>query len=352
MKFEEMKQFVKNKKILITGHTGFVGAWLCAVLHYLGAEIIGFSLPEDKGSLYEKIKDQIKIKNYYGNIADKSALEQCMDENKPEIVVHNAAFVFILKCEKDPLQTFSTNIMGTVNLLEIIRNRKYVKHLIGVSSDKVYQNLDSEKTLFSEMDALDGGEPYSCSKTCQDLIIQSYYNTYFKYHGIGVSLFRPSNMIGGGDHHKIRLIPSIINSIKENKTLELRNPSAIRPWQDILDVIDAYLHVLYHNWEKGALNIYNLGPTEHNICSVQEIVNMIEDVKDDVEKLDVVERQESKIEKKFLGLSIRKIMAEESWAPQKSLRESLRDLYYFYENDTGKNTYELMIQNTKDYYDA
>ncbi|MCI9123144.1 MAG: CDP-glucose 4,6-dehydratase [Eubacterium sp.] len=352
MELERIKQFVKHKKILITGHTGFVGAWLCVVLSYLEADVIGFSLQEDKDSLYEKIKNQIKIKSYYGDIANKAELEQCMDKNKPEIVIHNAAFVFIIKCEKDPFQTFSTNIMGTVNLLEIIRNREYVKYLVGVSSDKVYKNLDEEKILFTETDALDGGEPYSCSKTCQDLIIQSYYNTYFKQKAIGVSLFRPSNMIGGGDHHKIRLIPSIINSITKHESIELRNPQAIRPWQDIMDVVDAYLCVLYHNWGKGNLNIYNLGPTEDNICSVLEIVDMIQNIheKKETQKINIAEMQTAKLEKKYLGLSIQKIIERESWKPHKELRKSLEDLYFFYENDKGTNTHELMLKNIKDYY--
>lgn len=352
MDIENIRQFIENKKILITGHTGFVGAWLCAVLNYLGADLVGFSLQEETGSLYGKIKDHIKIKSYYGDIINSAALERCMDENKPEIVIHNAAFVFILKCEKDPYQTYATNVMGTVNLLEIIRKREYVKHLIGVSSDKVYKNPDCEKILFSETDALDGGEPYSCSKTCQDLIIQSYYNTYFKQKMIGVSLFRPSNMIGGGDHNKIRLIPSIIDSIRNNEALELRNPNAIRPWQDILDVIDAYLNVLCHNWGKGKLNIYNLGPTEENICSVLEIVKIIENIKTDKDRLDIVQSQADSIEKKYLGLSIERIIEEETWMPRKGLKESLEDLYTFYENDMGYNAYDLMIKDIRSYYDA
>ncbi|EOS75949.1 CDP-glucose 4,6-dehydratase [Lachnospiraceae bacterium 10-1] len=350
MDIEKIRQFIKNKKVLITGHTGFVGAWLCVILDYFGADVIGFSLQEEEGSLYEKIKNNIKIKSYYGDIVNIDELEKCMDENRPEIVIHNAAFVFILKCEKDPYQTYATNVMGTVNLLEIIRKREYVRHLIGVSSDKVYKNLDNEKVLFSETDALDGGEPYSCSKTCQDLIIQSYYNTYFKQNMIGVSLFRPSNMIGGGDHNKIRLIPSIINSIKNNETLELRNPAAIRPWQDILDVMDAYLNVLIHNWGKGKLNIYNLGPTEENICSVLEIVKIIENIKADRDRLGIVQAQTDNIEKTYLGLSIDKIKENEAWMPRKGLEESLRDLYSFYENDMGYNAYELMIKDIKSYY--
>lgn len=351
MDIQSIRKFIENKKILITGHTGFVGAWMCAALNYLGADLIGFSLQEETGSLYEKIKDHIKIKSYYGDIFNSIELERCMDENRPEIVIHNAAFVFILKCEKDPYQTYATNVMGTVNLLEIIRKRDYVRHLVGVSSDKVYKNLDYEKILFSETDALDGGEPYSCSKTCQDLIIQSYYNTYFRQKNISVSLFRPSNMIGGGDHHKIRLIPSIIDSIQNNETLELRNPDAIRPWQDILDVIDAYLNVLYNNWGQGKLNIYNLGPTEDNICSVREIVKIIENIREDESGLNVAEAQKNgNIEKKYLGLSIDKIKKNEDWMPRKELKKSLEDLYFFYENDCGDNTYDLMIRNIEDYF--
>lgn len=351
MKKIEISNFVVGKRILITGHTGFVGAWLCAYLYYFGARLYGFSLPEETGSLYFKIKNKIKVKDYYGDITSKSEIEDCIQECKPEIIIHNAAFVFILKCEKDPIRTFSTNVMGTVNLLEAIRNSDSVRYLIGVSSDKVYKNDDKESMLFTENNVLlNGGDPYSCSKTCQDLIIQSYYETYFKNKAVGVALFRPSNMIGGGDYHKIRLIPSIIESVKNNVKLELRNPNAVRPWQDILDVMDAYMTVLLSGWNEGKLKIYNLGPKPENVCSVAEIVHMIDCLKDKNGALDVVENHKKNIEKQYLGLSIEKIIGQENWVPQKLLYDSIKDLYDFYARDNGENTYQLMIGNIEDYY--
>lgn len=352
MNLQEIKKFCTGKKILVTGHTGFVGAWLCVALEYFGAEVIGFSLKEDKGSLYSKIKSDIKIKNYYGDIEDYHALEKCIDETNPEIVIHNAAFVFIIKCEKNPMRTFSTNVMGTVNLLEIIRNKDSVKNIIMVSSDKVYRNGDCEQIMFSEKDELDGGDPYSCSKTCQDMIVQSYYNTYFKEQGKTVNLFRPSNMIGGGDHHQIRLIPSIINSIEHNEELELRNPNAVRPWQHILDVIDAYITVLYKQWNSGEMCIYNLGPTAENICSVKEIVDILIDHLDKTNSLNTVDNVvDSNIEKQYLGLSIRKIAEEMQWKPKKSLRETLKDTYQFYLDEKNAVVIELCIKHIKNYYD-
>lgn len=353
MELNEIEQFVKGKRVLITGHTGFVGAWLCAYLYKFGADLYGFSLPEEPESLYAKIKNKIYVKDYYGDISSKKQINKCVQECKPEIVIHNAAFVFILKCEKNPWQTFATNVMGTVNLLEAIRNCDCVHYVIGVSSDKVYENEECDNILFSENDVLlAGGDPYSCSKTCQDIIIQSYYETYLREKNIGVALFRPSNMIGGGDHHKIRLIPSIIESFKKNVKLELRNPNAIRPWQDIIDVMDAYMRVLISNWDSKQLKLYNLGPTPENVCSVLQIVQMIESISNEENSLEIEKSIGSNIEKQYLGLSIEKIVKEEKWKPKKSLYDSINDLYRFYASDDGENTYDLMSDEINRYYET
>lgn len=352
MSLSELKKFLNGKKVLITGHTGFVGSWLCVALGCLGADLIGFSWLEEKDSLYEKIKNDIKIINYYGDLRNPDEIERCLDEAKPDIIFHLAAYGFVHECEKDPYLAFSSNVMGTVHLMEAIKERKYIKSIVIASSDKVYRNNDSEHVLFSEEDSLGGIDPYSCSKTCEDMIVQSYYETYFKKQGKSVAILRPSNIIGGGDHNITRLIPSIIFNVKNSKAIEIRNPDSTRPWQYILDVIDAYIMVLVNGWNKTMLNVYNVGPTMDNIRSVGEIAKIL--IEPRCKNVIINETKhdfQPTIEKKYLGLSINKIKNEISWEPYKTLEEALNDTYEFYDKQDSVDVYELCKEYVEEYYE-
>jgi CDP-glucose 4,6-dehydratase len=348
---DKIHRFFCDKKVLITGHTGFVGAWLCIVLDYFGADIIGFSLKEEKNSLFERIKKDIAIKNYYGDLRNKQEIQKCIDENQPDIVFHLAAYGFIRECANNPQVAFSTNIMGTVNLLEIIRDNQSINSIVLASSDKVYKNNDMEMQLFCEEDAMGGIDPYSCSKTCQDLIVQSYYYSYLKDKNKSVTILRPSNIVGGGDHNTTRLIPSIMDCIKNNKTLQIRNPQSIRPWQYILDATDAYIIAAVKSWNSGIIDIYNVGPTQDNIKSVSQIVNILVSSSESLTKQYVFNNSVQSIsEKKYLGLSIEKIKKKMGWQPHKKLEETICDTYNFYKEWDKENSYDLCQNFVKQYY--
>lgn len=349
MTMQDLKTSFANKRILITGHTGFVGSWLCATLSYFNANIYGYSLKEEEGSLFEKIKDSLNVTTYYGDLCDINSLEKCMKEVRPDIIIHLAAFGFVHECKIDPYRTFSSNVMGTVNLMETIRKNTSVKSLIAASSDKVYKNPDNEVVLFSETDPLGGNDPYSCSKTCEDLIIQSYYDTYFKNEGKNVTILRPGNIIGGGDHNYSRLIPSLILGIMNDESVEIRNPDAIRPWQFIMDAIDAYVYSAANEHNKTDLHIYNVGPNNDNVFSVKDIVDIIYSIKkSSIEKMMVNNNYPNSIEKQYLGLSIDKILDQTGWKPHTPLTEALFNIYAFYEND--ENVYDLCMNTISNYY--
>ena len=351
LQYIDIYNFLKNKKILVTGHTGFVGSWLCAALDYFGAEIIGFAWKEEKGALYDRIKNEVRLKNYYGDLRNKNEIRDCIEKNKPDIIFHLAAYGFIHECKSNPYTAFTSNVMGTVNLLEVIKDNPNIKVVIVASSDKVYRNNDAETQLFKEEDALGGMDPYSCSKTCEDLIVQSYFDTYFKEQNRSVTILRPSNIIGGGDHNTTRLIPSIINSILEKKKIEIRNPDAVRPWQSILDAVDAYIVGAMKAWNTNSMQIYNVGPTQENIRSVGEIAEILTKATETKENIYLSERDsKTQLEKKYLGLAVEKIKQDIEWEPHKKLEETLCDTYNFYKEWDDKNSYELCQKYIGIYY--
>ena len=338
--------FWKNKKILVTGHTGFVGAWLTMVLRFFEADVIGFSLQEEPASLYAKIKESLNIQSFYGDLRDASQIELIVDSVRPDIVFHLAAFGFVKECYVDPVRAYSTNVGGTLNLMHAINETNTPCRIIVASSDKVYDNVDAEMYLFNEGDPLGGIDPYSSSKTCEDILARSYYDTYLK-EKCSVTIVRPSNILGGGDHNINRLIPSIYYDLSNDGELSIRNPNSIRPWQNIFDVVDAYLTVA--EYSKGGCNIYNVGPKPDGIKSVGDIATYVSKLYNG----DLVissQKEEGVKEKTYLGLSIDRIKSDIGWEPTRSLEQTLDEIYEFYEADDGYNTYELCMKQIREYY--
>lgn len=348
-----MKDFWKNKKVLVTGHTGFVGTWLILTLQYLGADVFGISLKEDENSLYARVKDKLKIKNMYVDLRDKASVNGCVEAVRPDIVFHLAAFGFIQECFQDPERAYSTNVIGTMNLLEVLKDIAGIKTIIVASSDKVYKNTDENVQCFTEKDSLGGIDPYSCSKTGEDLLTQSYYHTYFKQNDIGMAILRPSNILGGGDHNHNRLIPHILDCIKNKVPLDIRNPQSVRPWQHILDMIDAYLFVAEYSWDKGGLDIFNIGPKSEQIITVGEIADILLEISGQEKqiKFGTINKKNTNIEHSFLGLSIDKIFEELKWEPQKTIYDTLYDVWRFKQDELLSDSYEACINQIQQYYE-
>ncbi len=338
---------LSKKKILVTGHTGFVGAWMCAVLKYLGANVSGFSLTEEDGSLYAKIKEKLNIRSVYGDLREFDDIVSCVNSIRPDIIFHIAAFGFVKECFEDPNRAYSSNVQGTLNLFEAIRQRGYPCRIIVASSDKVYHNNGVDAYLFKEEDSLGGTDPYSASKTCEDILSQSYYDSYLSSLGCSMCIIRPSNILGGGDHNMNRLIPSIYYNLGIGKQPEIRNPNSVRPWQNIFDIVDAYLTVA-KLIDEGC-HIYNVGPEPEGIKTVGEIASFVSNLYG-VEFGEGTSDFSEVKEKGYLGLSIDKIKKELNWRPKRSLDETLTEIYDFYQKDNGNNTYEICMSQIENYY--
>ena len=235
------KDFWNGKQVFITGHTGFKGAWLSFVLNYFGAKVTGYSLkPPTTPSLFSLINLEKNIHSVIGDIRDFEKLKKVFDECQPEVVFHLAAQPIVLEGYKNPAETYETNVMGTVNILECVRKNSCVKSFLNVTTDKVYHN-NEWAWGYRENDKLDGVDPYSNSKSCSELVTQTYRRSFFQNEQIAISTARAGNVIGGGDFADFRIIPDCIRAALENKIIEVRNPNSIRPYQHVLEPLIAYM---------------------------------------------------------------------------------------------------------------
>ena len=272
----EMKNsFWKNKKILVTGHNGFKGSWLTAILSILGSHVYGASLKPIVGpTIYNlaKIKNLMK-KSIVIDIRNFSELENFITEIEPEIIFHLAAQPILGKSYTDPIHTYSTNIMGTINLFEAVKKIDSVKMIINVTSDKCYQNNDKKEFWFKENDKMGGDDPYSSSKGCAELISEAYRKSFFNQNDICLPTARAGNVIGGGDYSNLRLIPDIFRSIENNEDLIVRSINSIRPWQHVLEPLHGYLKLA----ELGINSLefstgWNFGPKKLDTLKVKDIL--------------------------------------------------------------------------------
>lgn len=346
--------FYKDKRVFVTGHTGFKGSWLTAILNYLGAEVTGYALAPEAGSLYEKIQGDNLIKNVTGNLLDYKLLNKSVQEFQPEIVIHLAAFGFVKECYDDPIRAYSTNVLGTVNLLETLRNCPSVKSIVIVSTDKVYENK-GDGALYAENDKLGGISPYSGSKTCMELAVNDYRETYFlsDERAVGIATVRASNVLAGGDHVQTRLLPSILRAVEAGKAVELRNPTATRPWQSVLDALNGYLTVgryLYDNPMEYS-RAWNIGPTVDGIRSVSWV---FEKIKTSFEGLEGAKGKKIDVsESETLGLDITDAVSRLDWHPKISCAKVLEQVVKFYkEQQAGESEYQICLKQIKDFFEG
>lgn len=268
-------QFYKNKKVFITGHTGFKGSWLSYLLLNAGAEVIGFSLcPPTKPSLFEQLQLEKDMQSFRGDVADLEGLSKAFHQAQPEIVLHLAAQPIVRESYKNPALTYQTNVMGTVNVLECIRNSESVSSFLNVTTDKVYKNHEWEWG-YRENEELCGFDPYSNSKSCSELVTFSYQNSFFKERNIAISTARAGNVIGGGDFAIDRIIPDCFRMALKGEDIIVRNPGSIRPYQHVLELLMAYLTIAagQSNQRELAGN-YNIGPDEADCISTGELVDL------------------------------------------------------------------------------
>ncbi|MEK1912957.1 CDP-glucose 4,6-dehydratase [Pseudomonas chlororaphis] len=275
-------QFWRGKRVLLTGHTGFKGSWLTLWLHSLGAEVSGFSLdPATEPSLFELARVAEGINDQRGDLRDLGALLELIAEIQPEIVLHLAAQPLVREGYRDPLGTYSSNVMGTLNLLEAIRQVGGVRACVLVTTDKVYANQEW-LWPYRENEALGGHDPYSSSKACCELLAQSYAASFFPAerhaeHGLALATARAGNVLGGGDFAPERLIPDVLKAWSADEPVTLRYPQAVRPWQHALEPLAGYLQLAAGLYEQGPrfAGAWNFGPSEADMCSVGEVVELL-----------------------------------------------------------------------------
>ena len=268
--------FYKNKIVLITGHTGFKGAWLTKILLKFGAKVIGYSLEAPTNpNLYEISGVDKEIVSVIGDIRDFDLLNETIQRYKPEIIFHLAAQPIVRESYLDPKYTYETNVLGTVNILESIRLNKFVKSFLNVTTDKVYMNNDEADHPFKEDEPLDGYDPYSNSKSCSELVTHSYKKSFFGDNTVRISTARAGNVIGGGDFAKDRIIPDCVRAVQRNETIVVRNPYSTRPYQHVLEPLFLYLLIAEKQYSDFNFSgYYNVGPDSIDFVNTGDLVDI------------------------------------------------------------------------------
>ena len=267
--------FYKGKRVLVTGHTGFKGSWLCRMLVNAGAIVTGYSLePPTQPNLFSLAGLTDKMTSVIGDIRDFDKLKQVFADCQPEIVLHLAAQPIVRDSYKDPRYTYETNVMGTVNLLECVRLFDCVKSVLNVTTDKVYQN-NEWCWGYRENEPLDGFDPYSNSKSCSELVTHSYKNSFFADGRVAISTARAGNVIGGGDFANDRIIPDCVRAMKDGKRIIVRNPHSTRPYQHVLEPLDVYLTIAAKQYVDGNYaGYYNVGPDDCDCVTTGDLVDL------------------------------------------------------------------------------
>ncbi len=273
----ELQNFYKNKKVFLTGHTGFKGSWLSLWLVQMGAEVVGYALQTEDESLFKlaEVEKNIK-KSIIADIRDEEAIKKAVKESKAEILIHMAAQPLVRRSYFDPKETYETNVIGTLNVFEAARKSGSVKAILNITTDKCYENKEIDYA-YKEDDHLGGYDPYSSSKACAEILTSSYRRSFFEKEGIFLASARAGNVIGGGDFSNDRIIPDIFRSIKFGREVELRAPGAIRPWQHVLEPLYGYLLLtkkLYEDGKKYATS-YNFGPDNDKEVNVENLTKSL-----------------------------------------------------------------------------
>lgn len=317
----------KGKKVLVTGHTGFKGTWLCKLLHMLGAEVTGYALraPTSEGEkLFQSLKIEQRVHSIVGDIRDRGSLQNAFEKFRPEIVIHLAAQPIVLESYKNPVFTYETNVMGTVNVLECVRQTESVKSFLNVTTDKVYENKEWPWG-YRENEPLDGYDPYSNSKSCSELVTHSYKKSFFADGRCAISTARAGNVIGGGDFAQNRIVPDCIRAALEGKTIEVRNPNSTRPYQHVLEPLYAYLLIAQAQYEDGKYaDWYNVGPDECDCVTTGELADIFcrlwgEGLAWEQTSID------NPHEANFLKLDCSKIKSRLGWQPRWHIEDALRE---------------------------
>ena len=330
-----MFEIYKGKRIFLTGNTGFKGSWMSFWLQSLGAEVVGYSLPPNTDPNHFSLLN-LSYKTYFEDVRDLESLTKAINQSKPDIVFHLAAQPLVRYSYLNPIETYSTNVMGTVNVMEASRHCESVRAIVIVTTDKCYENIEQEKG-YVESDRMGGHDPYSSSKGCAELAVSSYRNAYFNIndylqkHQILLASARAGNVIGGGDWSIDRLIPDIIKSAIKSEKTSIRYPKATRPWQHVLEPISGYLMLGERllNGEKDFAEGWNFGPEERDILTVGEVLEIAKNIWDRID-YEVDTENEHFHEAGLLSLNINKAKSKLGWQPKWKNEISIKNTIEWY----------------------
>lgn len=353
--FKNLASFYKGKKIFITGHTGFKGAWLTACLHLMEAKIKGYSLvPEYKNGLFDVLQPLKIVDTTIADIRDKGHLTKELTAFQPDYIFHLAAQPLVRKSYSIPAETFEINVTGTANVLEAARNLTNKCTIIVVTTDKVYENKEQD-ILYKEDAALGGYDPYSASKACAEIVVSSFRNSFFNIqqystHQKSVASARAGNVIGGGDWNENRIIPDIIRALEKKDTIEVRNPKAVRPWQHVLEPISAYLLLaaLLNKHVTKYSKPYNIGPLPNDHLTVQELVKTAIQKWGHGQWKDVSNVSQPH-EAGLLKLCIERARKELNWQPKLNANRAVEWTINWYKQPIAEQA-NYTFQQIKDYF--
>lgn len=358
--YKKLKRFYKNKRVFVTGHTGFKGSWLCAVLMELGADVYGYSLaPSSKCSLFNIIKLEEGMHSIIGDIRDYNVLEKAYIKAEPEIVFHLAAQPIVRESYVIPRYTYETNVMGTVNILDCMRCHSGVSSFLNVTTDKVYENNDLFNHEFVEDEKLDGYDPYSNSKSCSELVTHSYKKSFFDSEDsasssqiLKISTARAGNVIGGGDFAADRIIPDCVRASIKGESIIVRNPYSIRPYQHVLEPISAYLEIAMKQVDQSDIaGAYNVGPREDDCINTGNIADLFVSYWGDGANWKNICELNPTHEATYLKLSCKKIMDKIEWTPHWHIDKAVEETVIWYKAwNNGEEMRDITKQQIFGYF--
>ena len=346
-----MNEFWNRKRVLITGHTGFKGSWLAFWLKLLGAEVCGYALaPETQPNLFENLQLKNQIKSVVGDVRDLPAFEKVLEDFQPEIIFHLAAQSLVRKSYRAPVDTYATNVIGTINVLEAVRQVNFVKVVVVITTDKVYENKEWH-WAYRENERLGGFDPYSNSKACAELAVSAYRNSFFAESRTLIATARAGNVIGGGDWSEDRLLPDVFRSLIFGEKLLIRNPNSIRPWQHALEPLAGYMLLaekLYAG-EKNFAESWNFGSSDEDAKTVEWILEEIRKSWNEPINWKIASGIQPH-EAKILKLDSTKAKSELNWLPKLNLAEAINLTVEWYRGfKDKKNLIELTGNQIKFY---
>ena len=347
-----MSEFWNGKKVLITGHTGFKGSWLTFWLKTLGAEVCGYALaPEGSPNLFENLDLAKQINSYVGDVRDLPQFEKTLQDFQPEIVFHLAAQSLVRRSYRQPVDTYTTNVIGTVNVLDAVRRAGNVKSVVIITTDKVYENNEWH-WAYRENERLGGFDPYSNSKACAELAAAAYRNSFFDDSETLIATARAGNVIGGGDWSEDRLLPDVFRSLIFGDNLEIRNPYSVRPWQHALEPLAGYMKLAekLHAGEKKFAEAWNFGPSEEDSKPVGWILEKIKQIWNESVNWKIDEGEQPH-EARLLKLDSTKAKHELNWLPKLNLDEAVKLTAEWYRGFKDKKNLTALTREQIKFYE-